>query len=180
MEMEIKNKNKGFTLVEVLIAIFAFGIIVIAMSGVAQSVIKSQRKAFVLQDIQESGRYILESLSKEIRMSVVEPSDPSGSDYVVSQSDTLNITNSKGEDVVYEFAGDPDYNLWRQIDGGVWEDLSPSNLKTTGSFYIRKRPAPAVRALVTINMKIESEGPRVEQESEVYLQGTISSRSWEY
>ena len=66
MELEGLNKNKGFTLIELLVAMAAFGLIVIAISGVATSVIKSQRKAFALQNIQESTRFILESMSRRL------------------------------------------------------------------------------------------------------------------
>lgn len=189
MEMEILNKNKdkgftqtplskqsgaGFTLVELLIALFAFGMIILAIMGVSQSVIKAQRKAFALQDIQESGRYILESLSKEIRMSKIITA--AGSDLA-----TLNIINSKGQNVIYSF-DNINNKLERQINGNVWEDISPTNLELTGSFYIRKTVSPtaAPRALVTVNMKIESSNQRVEQNANIYLQSSISSRSWDY
>ena len=170
MEILKKKSGAGFTLVELLVAMFAFGMIIIAIGGVSQSVIKAQRKAFALQEVQESGRYLLESMSKEIRMSTVNTGE-------AVSTDTLDITNSKGQNVIYSFDG---VKIERQIDGGIWQDLSPANLNLTGSFYIRKSGTPAPRALVTINMKIESPGLRVEQAASIYLQSSISSRSWDY
>ncbi|MBU1292381.1 prepilin-type N-terminal cleavage/methylation domain-containing protein [Patescibacteria group bacterium] len=162
----------GFTLVELLIAMFAFGMIIIAISGVSQSVIKAQRKAFALQEVQESGRYLLEAISKEVRMSTINTPE-------ITSTDTLNITNSKDETVIYNFDG-VNGKIKKQIDGGIWENISPTNLDLTGSFYIRKSSAPTPKALVTINMKIESPGLRVEQTANIYLQSSISSRNWDY
>ena len=62
MELEIKNKNKGFTLIELLVSLLIFSSLVVAMSGIAASIIKAQRKGFALQNTQESARYILEAL----------------------------------------------------------------------------------------------------------------------
>ena len=161
-----KNKSKGFTLIELLVALGIFSMIMIGTTSAALSVIKSQRKAFSLQVIQESSRYILESMIKEIRMGVVN----SGAD---ENSLELWITNSKGEKVEYQFTGD---KLQRSINDGIWQDLSSSNVQLTGSFYIRKNTFPN-RALVTVRMKIKSEEKKTEEQSEIYIQNSITSRS---
>jgi len=161
-----KNKNKGFTLIELLVASGIFSMIVIGMTGTALSVMKSQRKAFSLQVVQESGRYIIESMIKEIRMGVINSSSGSG-------LSSLNITNSDGQDIEYQFLGN---KLRRSISGGIWQDLSSSNVKLTGSFYIRKSASPN-RALVTIVIKIESKEEKTEEQSEIYIQNSITSRS---
>ncbi len=165
-------KNKGFTLIELLIAMAVFSLIVVAMSATAVSVIKSQRKGFALQNSQETARYILESVSKEIRMSVIDSDAGDG-------LSSLNITNAKSEDVDYRFISQ---KLQRQIDGGGWQDLNPTNLEVTGSFYVRKddpnNPLDPERAAVTIVMKVKATGGKAEKEAEIYLQSTISSRAF--
>lgn len=155
-----KNKNKGFTLIELLVALAVFCLIMIAMSSTALSIMKAQRKAFSLQVVQESSRYILESMIKEIRMGVIESS--SGVD------DTLKIINSKGENVEYRFLG----NKIRRNG----QDLSSSDIRLTGSFYVRKSFSPN-RALVTIAMKIKSKEEKTEEQSEIYIQNSVTSRS---
>jgi len=161
-----KNKNKGFTLIELLVALGIFSMIMIGMTGTALSVMKSQRKAFSLQVVQESGRYILESMIKEIRMGVINSSQGSG-------LSSLDITNSNGQDIEYQFLGN---KLRRSINGGIWQDLSSSNIKLTGSFYIRKNASPN-RALVTVVIEIESKEEKTEEQSEIYIQNSITSRS---
>jgi len=167
MELEINNKKiAGFTLIELLVAMTAFSLIVIAMTGIATSVIKSQRKAFALQNVQENTRYIIESMSKEIRMSTINSSSS-------NNTDILSITNSKGEEVDYEFVSN---RIRRSVNGGVWEYISPSNVDLTGYFYIRKNNPPAKRSFTTIIIKAESQGPRAEESAEINLQNSISSR----
>lgn len=166
MELEIKDKKSaGFTLIELVVAMFAFGLIVVSIGGVAQSVIKAQRKAFAIQSVQESSRYIMESMSKEIRMSVVNSAS-------ADEIDTLNITNSRGETFDYQFDGVNN----RLLRNG--EFISPSDVDLTGKFYIRKYGAPANRVLVTVIMKVKSENLHIEEQSEVYLQSSISARSF--
>jgi len=161
-----ENKNKGFTLIELLVALTLFSIIIISMSSITLSVMKSQRKAFAIQGVEESSRYILESIIKEIRMSVINTN--SGSNLSL-----LNVTNSDGETVMYRFSGG---KLSRRVNTGAWQDLSPNNIDLTGSFYIRKSSSPN-RALVTILMKIKSKNSKIEEQSEIYIQNSINSRS---
>jgi len=161
-------KNKGFTLIELLVAMAVFSLIVVAMSATAVSVIKSQRKGFAFQNSQETARYILESVSKEIRMSVIDSDAGDG-------LSILSITNAKSEDVDYRFVSQ---KLQRQIDGGGWQDLNPTDPEVTGSFYIRKSVSLPARAIVTLVMKVKASGGKAEKEAEIYLQSTISSRAF--
>ncbi len=166
--MELEVKNKGFTLIELLIALAVFSLVIIAMSATAVSVIKSQRKGFALQESQETALYILESVSKEIRMSTIN--SVSGGPEV-----SLDITNFKGENVEYRFNSQ---KFQRQINSSGWQDLSPSNLEVTGAFYIRRSFTQPVRGAVTLVIQINSQG-RAEEETEIDLQSTLSSRSFQ-
>ena len=97
MELEIKNKNgAGFTLIELIVALAVFSSVVLSISGIFISVINSQRKILSIQNTQEAGRYLLESMIKEVRMSIINSSSADG-------VFTLNITNSKGETLDYIF-----------------------------------------------------------------------------
>ncbi len=166
----MERLNKGFTLIELVVAMAAFSFVVLSMTGVAQSVIKSQRKAFALQEVQENGRYLLESVGKEIRMSTINS-------LASSQTTSLSLTDPDGDDIDYQFVSN---KMQRRVNLGAWQDISSTNISLTGYFYIRKGVAPAPRALVTMVMKIEATGGRAESQAENYLQTTLSSRSWDY
>ncbi len=164
MELEItkQKNNAGFTLIEMIVALAAFSLIITSMVSIAFSVIQSQRKSFALQNSQESSRYILESMSKEIRMSLIN--SDSGNGVTV-----LNITNFQNETFNYEF----DNNNKRLLRNG--QVISPNNIELSGSFYITKDTFP-YQAIVTIVMKVDSTGSKIEQQAEINLQSTISSR----
>jgi len=165
--MELEVNNKGFTLIELLVGLIIFSVLMTTMSVLALSVIKAQRKAFALQNAQESSRFILESMAKEIRTSIIESGDSGG-----GQVANLLITNAKGEAIEYRFGPDM---VQRGVNGGITRDISPSNVEIAGSFYIAKGIFPS-RSRVTIIMKVSAEGDRVEEQAEIYLQNTISAR----
>jgi len=167
MELEINMKeNKGFTLIELLVALSAFSIIVLAMTATFVSVVKAQRQAFVLQNIQEASRYVLESMGKEIRMSAINSSAGNG-------LSIINITNPDGESIDYQFTSN---KIQRRVDAGAWQDLNlTDSFYLTGSFYITKGTSP-YRAIVTIVLKAESQGNKAEEQARIYLQNTIAPR----
>lgn len=173
MTLLMKNKNKGFTLVETLVALSAFSIIVIVMAAIAFSIVQSQRRAFALQVAQEASRHILESMSKEVRMSLVDSGDSGGIPMAV-----LEIYNAREENINYEFYNN---NLYRYPDGesrGPAYQLNPGDLEISGGFIIRKFDFP-YRTTVTIATQIKSSGAKPEQQTQAYLQSTISQRSFE-
>lgn len=175
--IRMKNKNKGFTLIELLIALAVFSLVIVSMATTAVSIIKGQRKAFTLQDTQETGRFILESMSKEIRMS--EVTTPAGS------PTELNITNVDGDgdgaqddDVDYRFLAN---KLQRRLNGGNWRDLTSDKLEVTGNFYVMKfispeRPGEVIQTRVTSVIKIKITGGKAEEQAEIRLQSTIVPR----
>lgn len=182
MELEVNHrtkvfgmvvKNKGFTLIELLVAMAVFGMVVVAMSTTAVSVLKSQRKGFALQNIQENARYILESMSKEIRMSEIVTSTGNFTDLSITNVDG-DGDGSRDDDVDYQFTSN---KIRRRVNGKAWQDLSPASLELTGSFYVNKSSSPD-RAKVTIVMKIKSAETKAEKQAEIYLQSTVSQRSY--
>jgi prepilin-type N-terminal cleavage/methylation domain-containing protein len=168
LEMIILTKNKnGFTLIELLIALAVFSLLIFALTTTAASIIKAQRKTFAIQNIQEPARYILEVINKEIRMSDI---DSASGDNMPS----LSITNFQGEAVNYQFA---DNKIQRQVDGGIWQDLSPSDLNITGGFYVMNESFPK-RAKITIVMEVRTRGGQKGTEAKINLQSGITPRSF--
>ncbi len=167
MELEINmKKNKGFTLIELLVALFAFSMIASVMTTISVSVIKTQRQVFALQNVQETSRYAIETMGKEIRMSAINSLAGNG-------LSIINITNPDGESIDYQFVSN---KLQRRVDAGVWQDLNlTDSFYLTGSFYITKGTSPNW-AIVTIAMKIESQGVKSEEQARIYLQNTIAPR----
>lgn len=79
----IKNKfhNRGFTLVETMVALFLFVILITITGSVFLDGLKSQRRAFAIQSLIENVNTIIESMVKEIRVAeiVLNPDNSCGS-----------------------------------------------------------------------------------------------------
>jgi type II secretory pathway pseudopilin PulG len=66
--MNFKKKQKGFTLVEVLVSVSLFIMVIIALSQVYISVIRSERIAYVLLNSENNIRNSLEIMARSIRI----------------------------------------------------------------------------------------------------------------
>lgn len=72
--MQITNE-KGFTIVEVLIASFVFSIIAIGISSIFIGILTNERRAFAAQKIEENEMFVLEMMARDIRVSKIDGPD---------------------------------------------------------------------------------------------------------
>ncbi len=158
---KIKEEG-GFSLIEFMVAMAVFTVLIVAVSQITHFVLKSQRKAFALQNVQESSRFILEMATKEIRTSSIEDLRLAGEE--------LEIINSYGETIIYQF---DNANKIFYRDGEALNN--PSNFEITGTFY-HNIASGSSRSSVTIALKISAVGDKPEEQAEMNLQSTVSSR----
>jgi len=156
-KMKIFPTNKGFTLLELMVALAIF----IVVSTIAVSIflmsVKNQRQAFLVQNLQDNARYMIERFSKEVRMANLQ----SGS------SDTrLKIKNQDGELVQYEFK-DSDF----ERDNN--KPLNGEQVDVSGSFFIVDSSSQQFR--VTVKMVLTPAGATQPQ---VRVQNTVTSRQY--
>lgn len=71
MQMQ-KQKNKGFSLPEVMIAMFIFVLIMLVVTSVFVVMVKTRKNAQEMQKNMENIRYAIELMAKNIRMSDVD------------------------------------------------------------------------------------------------------------
>ena len=65
--MFIKKTPKGFTLIELLVVIVILSIIAGVSSSIFLSVIRSNNKSNIVNEIQQNGNYILQTLEGSLR-----------------------------------------------------------------------------------------------------------------
>jgi type IV pilus assembly protein PilW len=155
-----KIKN-GFTLIELLVAMAIFSIVITAVIGIFSSGMTEIERAFGHQDIQDSARFVLESMSKEIRMSTINTAN--GGPY-----SSVNITNADGQTLDYTFSGN------QLLRNG--EALNSANVRMTGAFYVQKTGALLPR--VTVAIRAVNVNPPAARQARINLQTTISSREY--
>lgn len=162
---EIQCKNSaGFTLIDLMVSLLIFGIVVSATTSIFIRGIRAQRRVLALQLVQENARYVIELMTKEIRMSHIEDD---------SAQDSLHITAYKSaegsEDVVYALSNG------RILRNGIPITSQKVNVDKL-KFYITNLNNPP--AITTIAMVIKTEGEGIEQQAEINLQTTISARDF--
>ena len=69
------NNNEGFSLVEMLVSVAIFTVLITISLSIFQTVTSGQRNAIAVQSVQESMRYALEVMSKELRSAQQDYSD---------------------------------------------------------------------------------------------------------
>jgi type II secretory pathway pseudopilin PulG len=98
------NSQKGFSLIEAVVAAGVFAFVVAASLGVYMSVIKLDSKTRSERAVQQNARFILDYLSKEIRNGVI--------DYTrENDQDTLSIINQMDQELQINWTGATQRNL---------------------------------------------------------------------
>jgi prepilin-type N-terminal cleavage/methylation domain-containing protein len=138
------NIKKGFTLVEVLVAIGLFSILVAIAAGGFVNALRTQRQVAALVTAQSNASLALEQMTREIRTGYLfcdstDPANPNtvnnnpvlsmpcASHCVVSGDgdiwtcDLLDFYNAQSEDVDYSLAGG---QLMRSANGGTAQSIT--------------------------------------------------------
>ncbi len=175
----LRNKKikKGFTLVEMLVAVAIFMMVVTVAMSALMSIINANRKARAIQSVVSNVNFVIESISRDIRM---------GSDYNnVIDNTTINYISPSGDRIYYHFVS-PD--LDKKINGFLSKctgscDNFPTNYSQITSpdvnilslaFYVVKDGD--VQPKVIIIMEGEA-GNIINAKSKFNLQTTASQRS---
>ena len=126
----MEKNQAGLTLIEIIIYITIVSMILTVAIFFAWDVIGGQTKTYVITEINQNTRFIIETISRDMRQATSINS--------VSAT-TLSINLITGDTVIYEFGSDP-ATLTRQFNTddpvlihsavvdvtGNWEDLSTS------------------------------------------------------
>lgn len=169
----IKNK-KGVTLIELIVAMAIFSVLMLATLDIFKMVIEGQRNAIGSQDIQESMRYALEVMSKEIRMAqkVTDECGVTGNGIYAVSADRLYFKNKDSKCVIYELASDR-LQITRGADLGF---ITPSIIKLS-NLKFNVVDGASVQSRVTISTDVEiSKGTHKQS---MKIQTTVSSRHYE-
>lgn len=170
MNNEMKNKSgkqlkeQGFSLIELLVALAIFSIAVVTVTDIFLIGLGGGKKIFGQQNIQESGRFIMESMSKEMRMSKINT--VAGGPYT-----TVSITNAAGQTLSYTID-----NTAKTISR-AGARLNPAEVEVTGRFYVQRANDDA-QPRVTIILILRNKTDKERERSEISLQTTISSRDY--
>ena len=157
----VKN-NKGFTLVELIVAVSVFSLLSIVMGGIYLSFTKSQARTKAAQSLLNDAQYILEVLSKDFKSNEIiscstneiETKEENGSVKIFTYSDNTISVNT-GTPVVLN---------------------NNSKFKITYLDFNCNISDDNIQPIVTIVMEVENVTLNLSEKVSYKLQTTISSR----
>lgn len=162
------KKQLGFTIVEVLVSSVIFSIIAMAVSSVFVEALNLQRRGAAAQKIQDNALFVLETMSRDIRVSVI-----TNQESLNCTATSLSITHPTKGAVIYRLNGDV---VEKSESGSSYVAISGSdvsftrfNFCITGSLQ-NDNKTPRVAILSTVQNKSGREILKVN------LQTTVSSR----
>ncbi|MBI2669718.1 MAG: type II secretion system protein [Candidatus Yanofskybacteria bacterium] len=158
--------NAGFTLVETILVVFLFSVLAVLMGGVFISSLDLQRRAFNLQQAVENAGFILEFMTKEIRVSqIVGPA----SDCPVN---TLSITHPVNGSITYALSG----NAVHRIVNGTDSVISSNTVEFTrlefcpSGISVDDQRQPHVTIIASLR------SAKTRQQATIDIQTTVSQR----
>lgn len=166
--------NDGFTLAELLVAISVFSIAISISTNMFINAIRAQRKALVAQNVVDNARYVMETISKEVR--VARPSSLS-SPLSNELSFTSNSENRKGNSIKFYFDDARGTVMFDDdtSDANVAQVITSAvNVKITSLEFTLNYVSGQPKVTVVLSAKSTSADPTID--SVINLQTTISPR----
>jgi len=163
--------EKGFTLIETLVAVSVFAFLVAAVGSVYVQVLQMQRRASAAQKIQSNALFIFDRMSREIRYNTVHTGE--------CATDTLTLRSpdpASAAAIVYAFDADRGV-ITRSEDGGAPQDITTSDVTVVKlAFICIGAGVDGHQIRVTVPVTFQAGGPRPGDIITVSLQTTMSSR----
>jgi len=181
------KKEKGFTLIEMLVALFIFSLIVGVLIGLFISGIRNQRNILLTQQLLDQTSFALEYMSRALRMALKEGQQSTGGDCL--SQDGLNYENP-GSDLsrikfINHLEQDDCQEFFleegriKQRKEGQVVSLTSDKLEVTSLKFnlIGQDQIDQLQPRVTIFLKIRGRGSLAGTIPEFNIQTTISQRN---
>lgn len=117
--MRKNKKNEGFTLIELLVTVTVFSILMTIVGGIFTQALNLQRRAFMLQVLEENGRFSLETMAREIRFSEISNLP---TNCPMSVSGTLNLKHPVNGNIEYKLENGAIHRIVEGVDSVITSD----------------------------------------------------------
>jgi Tfp pilus assembly protein PilW len=173
------KKQKGFTIIEAVVATGVFAVVVSSSLGVYLATVRLDSKSRAERTVQQNARFIMDFIAKEVRNGSI---NYAGS----NDTDTLSIINQQNEPVVINWNGASDPNLSITKTGVGSTILNSNEVRiTNAAFYVYPGADPFVlsndvhvQPHVTVILKLESTNASIQEGAEMSIQSTFAVRQY--
>lgn len=173
------SMQKGFTLLEIIVAATIFAIVSSAISTLFLVGVKGQRSALATQNVIENTRLAFEQMSRQIRVAQRDETGSCTGDKKTTfdaGGATLTFLDSRGRCVTYQTAGN---KIQMKQGSGAFFDLTSDDILVKSlEFEVSGRLATdGAQPKVTIFVEAEGSGAKSEDAVKIFLQTTSSVRN---
>lgn len=178
-------KSKAFTLIELMVAVLIFSLIITAVSGIFISSLKSQRRTLTYQKVLDQTSYVLEYMSRTLRMAKKDLTGvcnitPSKSNYEKTRAGNgLKFMNYKDE--CWEFFIENNQLKERRKIGTFAEetlDLTSGELKITALNFNLKGESQNDDDQPRVTFSLSAKGADfISDQPDIKIQTTVSQRN---
>ena len=201
MKNILKNK-KGYSLLEMTVAIAMFATIFLMVTSIYLSLLKAQRSVIATQTIQESMKFVLELIGKELRTAqksdnscesafaliLLADDNPAKKIFnidsvVTSPNDVLYFKNKNGQCVAYYLEYDAGVYRLKINRDGLDMFITPNDLDLSDlKFSVIDDDIPAFHSIqptITFRVDVSYLGSKNAHNQKTSLQTSITSRYYE-
>lgn len=185
-----KNSERGFTLVEMLVAVALFAIVMTVSVGSLLTLVDANKKAQALKSVMNNLNFALENMSRNIRVgttyhcntsatvpaNIDTPNDCPSGGVLIGFEPTGGDPNDKSDQIVYRLNGN---RLERSTDGGAtFLSVTAEEVRITNlDFFVTGAEISGDTEQPRVVMVIQGvAGPTPALESEFNIQATVSQR----
>ncbi len=174
-------KKNGFTLIELMVAITLFAIVIGAVSGVFVSGLREQRRALASAELLDQTSYVLEYMSRALRMAKKEIDEGCllnhGLNYEITPRGGLRFINHLEEDDCQEFFLENNQLMYWKQSTNQTLPLTSENLEIVSlNFRLRgEDQADNLQPRVTISFNVRAGVGDIRPY--IIIQTTVSQRN---
>jgi len=166
-----RTKQKGFTLIEILVAVATLTTIILVGAKMFFTILKGAAKTQALVRVKQNGNYALRVMTRMIR---------NAREVVSCDSNYLEIRNSDQQKTTFRFYGEPDYLIASESAGltGAAARLTNNEVKlTNGVFSCSGGGTQPDKIVITFSLA-QAEGTRPEEQASANFQTTVILRNY--
>jgi len=167
----------GVTLLELVVALGLFSVVMLSATQIFNMVMQAQRDAIISQQMQEDMRYLMEIMTKEVRMAQVDKHGTcvDANKVYYTNGNYLDFMNIEGQCVRYFEQG----GRFMVRRGGTTEAVTSDNVEISNLNFIQFGEVPLEQPRIVINADIEIGGEGGVPRKTVDFQTSISTRHYE-
>lgn len=167
----IQNDQRGFTLVEMIVAV-TLGVAVVTIVGVVfVQTINLARRATAIQKLQENVSFIIESMAKEIRVSTIATANTA---CPTAPASILTISHPVNNNVEYSLTNNDVHR--KLLDSGTDTTMNSSGTKIIRLGFCISGNSLSDQAQPRVTILLSAENSKGGETVSVDIQTTISQR----